>query len=309
MKVIVAGANGLIGKELVRTLRARGDEVAVLVRHPEGTQEWAPGTTALAWDGRSEGLWERNIDAADAVINLAGASVAGKRWTPDYKREILESRTQSTSAIVRAIRKAVRKPSVFVNASAVGYYGPRGHEPLDESAAPGSDFLAEVCKAWEAAASCEPLGVRTVVVRTGVVLTPKGGALQQMLPPFRAFVGGPIGSGKQWVPWIHIADEVAILLWALDHAEVRGPVNAAAPGGQTMADFARTLGKVLHRPSWAKVPAGALKLILGEFATVVTEGQNAVPAALEKSGFKFRFPDSLGALTDLLTTPSATRAA
>ncbi len=309
MKVIVAGANGLIGKELVRALRARGDEVAVLVRHAEGTQEWAPGSTALPWDGRSEGVWERNLDGADAVINLAGANVSGKRWTPEYKQQILESRTQSTAAIVKAIRKAVRKPSVFINASAVGYYGPRGSEPLDELAAPGNDFLANVVKQWEAAAQCEPLGVRTVVVRTGIVLSPKGGALQQMLPAFRAFVGGPIGNGKQWFPWIHLADEVAIFLWAIDHPEVRGPINAVAPGGQTMGDFARALGKVLHRPSWAPLPAAALKVLLGEFATVLTGGQNPVPAALEKSGFKFRFSDSKSALTDLLTAPAAKKAA
>lgn len=305
MKVIVAGANGLIGKALVRALRARGDEVALLVRHLEGTQEWAPGATALPWDGRSPGLWERNVDGADAVINLAGASVAGKRWSPEYKKQILESRTQSTAAIVGAIRKAVRKPRVLVNASAVGYYGARGTEPLDESAAPGTDFLAGVVKAWEEAARCDALGVRTVMVRTGVVLAREGGALQQMVPPFRAFVGGPIGSGAQWFPWIHLTDEVAVFLWALDHDDLSGPVNAVAPHGQTSKEFSRTLGKVLHRPSWAPLPAAALKVILGEFATVLTEGQNPVPAALVKSGFQFRFTDSEAALADLLVSHAA----
>lgn len=298
MKIVVGGASGLIGKRLVKQLKARGDEVVALVR--AGTAAAASGVTTAEWDGRSQSAWAAQVDGADAVVNLAGANVSGKRWSAQYKQEILDSRVDSTRALVEAMSAAKARPRVFVSASAVGYYGGRGDELVDESAKAGTDFLASVCAAWEACAQkAEPLGVRVVRIRTGVVLASEGGALPMMLPPFKAFIGGPPGSGKQWMPWIHIDDEVALFLWALDH-DLRGPINAAAPGAQTMNEFCKTLGGVLHRPSWAKVPAAALKLIIGEFAGVLIEGQHVIPKAAEESGFQFQYRESGPALTNLL---------
>jgi hypothetical protein len=277
MRVVVAGASGLIGTRLGAALRARGDEVATLPRF--GTAPWS-------------------IDAADAVVNLAGASVGGKRWTPEYKKEIEDSRVLSTRALVASIAKAPRKPRVLVNASAVGYYGGRGDEALEESAAPGADFLAKVVREWEAEA--QRAAVRSVQFRTGIVLSAQGGALEKMLPPFKAFVGGPIGSGKQWFPWIHLDDEVAAILWCIDR-DLTGAVNLVAPGIVTMKDFAKALGRALHRPSWAPVPAAPLRILLGEFASALLEGQRAVPRKLLDSGFRFRFPDVDSALRDLFS--------
>jgi uncharacterized protein (TIGR01777 family) len=278
VNVVVAGASGLIGTGLLAALRARGDQVIALPRY--GTAPW-------------------QVDGFDAVVNLAGANLSAKRWTKEFKRELLDSRVLSTRALVQAIRATARKPRVLVNASAVGYYGPRSDdEQLDETAAPGNDFLSGVVQAWEAEA--QTAEVRSVQVRTGIVLSKKGGALQPMLPPFKAFVGGPIGSGKQWFPWIHIADEVAAILWCLDH-DIEGPVNLVAPGIVTMKEFAQALGRALHRPAAFPVPGAALKLLLGEFAEIILEGQRAVPKKLFDKGFRFRFTDVDAALRDLFS--------
>ena len=271
MKVAVAGSSGLIGTALVQALAARGDEVVRLPRF--GAAPWS-------------------LQGADAVVNLAGANLSAQRWSKAFKEEILRSRVEPTRALVNL------KPAVLVNASGVGYYGGRGDEVLDESAGPGADFLASVCVAWEAEARKLASG-RVALLRTGVVLAPRGGALERMLLPFKAFVGGPIGDGKQWFPWIHIADEVAAILWCLDHA-IAGPVNLAAPGIVTMKDFAAALGRALHRPSWAPVPKAALRIALGEMADMVVEGQRAVPKKLTESAFQFRFQDVDSALRDLL---------
>jgi hypothetical protein len=268
---------------LVAALRARGDDPTALPRF--GAAPWS-------------------VEGADAVVNLAGASVAGKRWTPAYKREILESRTHSTRALVAAIDEARRKPGVLVNASAVGYYGGRGDEMLDERAEAGKDFLATVVAAWEDEA--RKARVRSVQLRTGIVLAKKGGALEKMVPPFKAFVGGPIGSGRQWMPWIHIDDEVAAILFCIDGGrrgepadDVEGPVNLTAPAPVTMKDFAKALGRALHRPSWAAVPAPALRLAVGEFAEALLTGQRAVPAKLQAAGFRFTYPELPAALSNL----------
>ncbi len=279
MNVIVAGATGLIGTELTKALRARGDQVLALPRY--GSAPW-------------------QVEGFDAVVNLAGENLAARRWTPEFKKQIRGSRVETTRALVEAIGKASRKPRVLVNASAVGFYGGRGDETVDESAAPGSDFLSGVVQAWEAEA--RKASVRSVQIRTGIVLSSKGGALQPMLPPFRAFVGGPIGSGKQWFPWIHLADEVGAILWCLDH-DFEGPVNLVAPGIVTMKEFAKALGGALHRPSAFPVPGAALKLLLGEFAEVILEGQRAVPKKLFDKGFRFRFTDVNDALKDLFGQP------
>jgi hypothetical protein len=290
MKVVVSGANGLIGSNLVRALQQRGDEAVALVRKPR-----APGE--VGWDGRS--LDPAVVERADAIVNLAGASVA-QRWTGPYKIQIRQSRIESTRAIVEAIRASQKRPRVLVNASAVGWYGGRGEEEITEASAPGTDFLAEVCKIWEAEAlRAEPLGVRVVLVRTGVVLARDGGALAKMVPPFKAFVGGPLGSGRQWMPWIHLADELGLLLWAIG-SSVRGPLIAAAPNPVRMKDFARALGRSLRRPSLFPVPAPVLRLAMGEMAEIVLDGQRARPLKALEGGYKFRFAEAQAALDDLL---------
>ena len=277
MRVVIAGASGLIGTQLSQLCAERGDEVVKLPRL--GTAPWS-------------------VEGADVLVNLAGASIAGRRWNAAYKKEIEDSRVLSTRALVEAIAAAARKPRVLVNASAVGFYGGRGDEPLDESAPPGDDFLARVVQAWEAEA--RKAAVRSVQIRTGVVLSERGGALQQMLLPFKAFVGGPIGRGKQWFPWIHMADEVAAILFCIDRESLSGPVNLVGPGLVTMKEFAQALGRALHRPSWAPVPLAALRIAVGEVAEVLASGQRAVPRKLLESGFQFRYPELAPALADLL---------
>jgi|SRR5438067_6374246 len=291
MKAVIGGANGLIGSSLLRALRARGDEVVALVRRPASAGE-------VRWDGRT--VPASTVDGADAVVNMSGANIAARRWTDSFKNEIMESRVQSTRAFVEAVRAARRKPRVFVNASAVGFYGGRRDEEVTEASPAGNDFLAEVCKASEAeAVRAEDLGVRTVLLRTGVVLAREGGALKQMLPPFKAFVGGPIGNGRQWVPWIHLADEVALILWAVD-GTVRGPLNAVAPAPVRMKEFAQSLGRALHRPALFAVPSLVLRIGLGEMAEVLLDGQRAVPKKALEAGFRFRFGELEPALHDLL---------
>jgi len=298
MKVAVAGANGLIGSNLVRALRGRGDEVVGLVRNPRNPGE-------VRWDPKAGGEWTRSIDGVDGVVNLAGANVGGKRWTAEYKREIRESRLSSTRALVEAMRAASRRPRVFVSASAVGYYGDRGDAEVTESTPPGSDFLATVCKDWEEEASrAEQLGVRTVLLRTGVVLERNDSALAKMIPPFKAFVGGPIGSGQQWFPWIHIDDEVGLIVWALD-GSVRGPVDAVSPAPVRMKDFAKALGRALHRPAVFPVPAFALRFAVGEMAEVLLGGQRALPRKALNGGYRFRFEDVDLALRDVLSRPTS----
>jgi uncharacterized protein (TIGR01777 family) len=276
MKVVIAGASGLIGSRLLAALRARGDEAVALPRF--GTAPW-------------------NVEGVDGVVNLAGASVAGKRWSEAYKKELSDSRILPTRALVEAIRAAGKKPRVLVNASAVGYYGDGGDELITESSPAGKDFLAGLVKDWEAEASKAP--IRTAMPRTGIVLAPKGGALQKMVPPFKAFVGGPIGSGKQWLPWIHLQDEVDAILFCIDHQTLQGPVNLAAPGIVNMNELSKALGRALHRPSWAPVPAPVLRLLVGEFAEALLTGQRAIPKKLESAGFKFKFPTLDAALSDI----------
>ena len=297
MKVVIGGANGLIGSELARALRARGDEVVALVRKPRAAGD-------VTWDGRS--LPPGALERADAAVNLSGANIGARRWSEEWKREILDSRVESTRAFVDATRGSRTQPRVFVNASAVGAYGGRGDEELTEEATRGADFLAGVCKESEIQAlQADALGVRTVLLRTGVVLARQGGALKQMLPPFKAFVGGPIGNGKQWFPWIHLADEVGLILWALE-GSVRGALNAVGPNPVRMKDFARALGGALHRPALFAVPALVLRLGLGEMAEVLLEGQRAVPRKALDGGYGFRFPELQGALADLLGAPART---
>jgi hypothetical protein len=249
---------------------------------------WAPGAD-----------WESWIDGAGGVLNLAGESIA-RRWTQAAKETILSSRLAATEKLLGAIEMAILKPSVLVNASAVGIYGPRGDEVLSEDAPPGRDFLAATCLAWEEAArKAEALGLRVVLIRTGVVLGREGGALARMLPPFKAFLGGPIGGGAQWMSWIHLEDLATLYVFALENPAATGPLNGTAPNPVTMKEFAAALGQALHRPSFLPVPALAVRLLLGEMATVVLDGQRVVPKKAEALGFPFRFPRIDAALRDV----------
>ncbi len=300
MKIIGAGLSGLIGREVKGRLLQRHE--LVLLRH-QGPAPSLPQTTTrqLLWDPPHLGDWARELEGADAVINLAGEPIAGKRWTQTQKIRLEASRIQTTKALVDAISRCKKKPKVFLNASAIGYYGPRDSAVLDEKVDPGSGFLAEVCRRWETkAVRAESLGVRTVRLRTGIVLAKNGGALSKMVPPFHLFIGGPLGSGTQVMSWIHLEDEVNAILKALEDPAIRGPVNLTAPGAITMNEFAKTMGRVLNKPSFFRVPPIALKLLLGEMSEMLLTGQNVYPKKLLDAGFKFKYPSLELALKDLL---------
>lgn len=301
-RVVVTGATGLIGKALCRELLDRGYEVIVFSREPDAARAKVPGAADyVAWTPSESGQWAAQLDGAFGVVNLAGASLAGKRWTEEYKRAIRETRVVGTRGLVRAMTEAKVKPQIFVSGSAIGYYGACDDTPLDEDAEAGGDFLASVVKEWEGAAwPAQEAGIRTVAVRTGVVLDGREGALPQLKLPFQFFVGGPVLPGTQWVSWIHLADEVGIILLALEDERASGPLNAAAPVAQTNRDFSRTLARAMGRPSWAPVPGFALKLVVGEFAEALITGQRVVPKKAQELGYRFNFETSEAALRDLL---------
>jgi hypothetical protein len=288
MRVAVTGATGTIGRAVVTALSQRGDEVTELSRSKNWPSPKSAPPPAETLRGR------------DGVVHLLGEQIA-QRWSDDAKREIRDSRILSTRNLVAALGELdqAERPSVLVSQSAVGFYGHRGDERIDESAPAGDDFLARVCAGWEAEASrAEELGVRVVVSRAGVVLSPAGGALEKMLPFFKLGVGGPVAGGKQYVPWVHLDDVVGAILFALDTDAARGPVNATAPEPVTNADFSKALGRVLHRPAIAPVPALAVRALYGEMAEIVTTGQRAVPARLTELGYSFRRPELENALRD-----------
>ncbi|MGE5244735.1 MAG: TIGR01777 family oxidoreductase [Betaproteobacteria bacterium] len=295
MKIVLAGATGFLGRPLVDRLAAHGHELVVLSRRADAagaarTIEWNPAGPP--------GPWTAELDGAGAVINLAGESIAGARWTDAHKRRVLESRVAATRSLAAAIRGAAHPPPVFISGSAVGYYGARGDEILTEDSTAGGDFLARVCIQWEAEAGGAAPDTRVVCVRTGVVLERDGGALRQMLLPFRIGIGGPVGSGRQWWPWIHREDWLELVCWALDAPGLSGALNATAPEPVTNRTFARELGRALHRPSFMPTPAFALRLALGEMAdALLLSGQRAVPAKAERLGFRFRYPRLAEALT------------
>jgi uncharacterized protein (TIGR01777 family) len=301
-RVVVTGATGLIGRPLCAHLCERGYAVTIFSRSTDKARQTLPGMADyVAWQAEEHGAWERAIDGAHAVINLAGASLFSKRWTEKYKRVLWDSRVVGTRGLVNAMRAASARPAVFISGSAVGYYGARDDTVLPEEAAPGNDFLAKLCVAWEQEAfKAKQLGVRVATIRTGIVLDADEGALPLMKLPFTFFAGGYILPGTQWFPWIHIADEVGIILKTLDDADVRGPVNASAPHPQTNADFMRTLGRVMGRPAWVPVPGFALRLALGAFADSLTTGPRAIPEKITEHGYTFTYPTSEAALRDLV---------
>jgi uncharacterized protein (TIGR01777 family) len=281
MRVTVTGASGLIGSRLVRALRDRGDEVTTLSRDPARGVRWDPSRPAPI----------EALNGRDAVVHLAGENVA-QRWTPEARRRIRESRELGTHNLVRGLERADARPQTLVSASAVGYYGHRGDERLTEDAEPGDDFLAQVCVAWEHEAQrAEQFGLRVVRIRTGVVLDKDGGALGKMLLPFKLGAGGPVAGGRQYMPWIHADDLVALYLTALDNPAYTGPVNAAAPEPVTNQAFSKALGRALHRPAVAPIPGFAIRALYGDMAEIVTEGQRAVPAKAMALGHEFQHPD------------------
>jgi hypothetical protein len=300
-RILVTGGSGLIGRALTADLAADGYEVVVLSRDPRRVTGLPPGARAAGWDAETADGWSDLADGALGIVHLAGAPLVEGRWTDRRKRLIRDSRVVSSEAVVAALRRVDTPPRFLLQGSAVGFYGDRGDEVLDELAAPGEGFLADVCQAWEEAT--EPageLGVRRALLRTGVVLAADGGALDKMLTPFKLGLGGPLGSGAQYMPWIHLADEVAAIRFLAEHSDAVGPFNLAAPNPVSNEDFSAALADALSRPHLLRTPAFALHLAFGEMAEVLLASQRAVPSALESLGFQFRFPELRPALADLL---------
>jgi uncharacterized protein len=301
VRVIITGGSGFIGQALTEELRAAGHEVIVLSRDPARASGGMPGVRFERWDTRTAEGWGYLVNAESAIINLAGENLSAGRWTDDLKRRVLSSRIDAGRAVVQAVADAAEKPRVVIQSSAVGYYGIRRDEDTTEESAPGNDFLANVCVKWESAtAPVEKHGVRRAIIRTGIPLSPVGGVLARFLLPFRFFVGGPLGSGRQPFPWIHMADQIAAIRFLLENDKASGPFNLSAPNPATNAEFARALGRAMGRPALMPVPSIALRIMFGEMASVILDGQRVVPRRLLESGFTFRFPDLEPALRDLL---------
>ncbi len=316
-RIVITGGSGLIGRAVTRELVDAGWEVVWLSRRPQRLQNLPNGVSAEAWDARTSHGWGPMLDGDTAILNLAGENVAGgvwprNRWTAGRKRRIRDSRLDAGRAVSEAITKAKKKPCVLLQASAVGYYGPRGDETITETAEPGDDFLARVCVDWEASTAgvargeAEEDGVRRVVLRIGVVLSPDGGAFPKLLQPVKLGVGGPLGNGRQWMPWIHIDDIAGAIRFLLEDGSfledtgVSGPYNLTAPAPERNRDLTRTLGRVVRRPTVLPAPAFGLRLLLGDMADVLLTGQRAVPARLQQAGYAFRFPELEPALRDLV---------
>jgi uncharacterized protein len=298
MNLIITGASGFIGSELVERLGSAHDLKLLTRQRPK--KAVLSRTQWILWEPGVPGEWERCVEGADGIINLAGEPIANKRWSLEQKDRIRFSRVNTTRALVRAIAKAKAKPKFLISGSAVGYYGPRGDEPLTENSPAGAGFLADVCREWEdEARQAQGHGVRVALLRTGIVLGKGEGALAKMVKPFKLFAGGYLGSGKQWMPWIHVEDEVGLIQFLMDHENAAGAFNATAPNPVTMEEFCKVLGSVLNRPSWAPVPASALTLLLGEMAEMLLTGQRAVPKAAQDLGYSFRYPNILEALRSL----------
>lgn len=299
MKIVIAGGTGFLGSPLAEVYAEEGHDVRVLTRglapgesrHDPGTG--VPGVTRVGWIPNGEpGPWAQTLDAADAVVNLAGESIGDGRWTPQRKAQLRDSRILSTRSLAAAINASPKPPRVFVSGSGVGYYGPSGDEPKTEESAPGTDFLATLCVDWEKEAlRAESSGTRVVRIRTGIVLEQSGGALPKLIRPFRMFAGGRIGSGRQYMSWIHRLDWLEMVRWIVETPEARGPMNATAPYPVTNREFTRALGRALHRPALFPAPAFALKLAIGEFADSLVTGQRVVPARAKALKFHFRYPE------------------
>jgi len=295
MRVVIVGGSGLIGRALCNSLTIDGHEVIVSSRRPERVTGLPSGASVTTWDASLP-------DGADAIVNLAGEGLAAKRWSQDRKRRICQSRIEVGQAVTRALASARCKPGVLIQASGVGYYGP-SDDMVTEQTPPGHDFLANLAVEWEdSTREVKHLGVRRAIIRTGAVLTKKGGALPRLLLPYRFFLGGPLGDGRQWFPWIHLADEVSAIRFLLDNEGASGPFNLVAPNPVTNLELSRIVARQLRRPALLRTPAFVLRLLFGEMASVVLEGQRAVPLKLLDFGYGYRFPEIGPALQDLLRT-------
>ena len=305
MKVAITGATGFVGSRLVEKLNAAGDQIIVLTRNSSKARRVFPASNfpnveAVEYNAQSAGSWQESLSGCDGVVNLAGEPIS-ERWSPEHKKAILESRQQITKTLVEAIGQANPRPKVLVNASAVGYYGTSETATFDETSPSGNDFLAQVCQTWETEAQkVREAGVRLAIVRIGIVLG-NGGALAKMIGPYQFFAGGPIGSGRQWLSWIHRDDLVNLIIEALKRPELEGAFNATAPNPARMEQFSQTLGDVMNRPSWLPVPGFALDLLLGEGAKVVLEGQQVLPKKTQSVGFQYQYPELKSALTEIIS--------
>ncbi|HEX3630542.1 MAG TPA: TIGR01777 family oxidoreductase [Candidatus Dormibacteraeota bacterium] len=301
MKVVISGGTGYIGRHLSESLVSHGHEVVVLTRGRGDVLK--PGVRAVSWDAKTpEGEWTSELSSANAVVNLAGASIGSGRWTRKRMAEILGSRLAATAAIVEAMRRAPRRPAVLVSASGIDYYGDRGDEPVTEESPAGDSFLARVSQQWEAAAeAAKPLGVRVVRLRTSLVFGRGAPAFELLTLPFRLFLGGPLGSGRQWFTWIHVSDHVGLYRLALDDASVSGPINAVAPDIRRQRDVAAEIGRVLHRPAFFPAPGPMLRLALGRQAELLLDGRQATPQKALGHGYRFLFGELPAALHDTLT--------
>lgn len=311
MRVVITGGTGLIGRALAESLLEEGHQAVLVARRAGRARNLPAGARVVQWDGASAAGWGVEVDGADAVVNLAGASLAGdgllgipfQRWTRERKEIILSSRVRAGQAVVEAIAAAAQRPKVLIQSSAVGYYG-TGEDAVDEQALPGTDFLARVCQAWEGSTQAvESMGVRRVVVRTALVLSHRGGLFPIMVLPFRLFIGGRLGSGRAWFPWIHIRDQVRAIRYLMENPRASGAFNLVAPEAVRSADFTRTLARVLHRPAVLPIPAFLLRLGLGEKSTLVLEGQRPTPRRLTELGFTFEYRELERALRHLLGSP------
>ncbi len=300
MQVIVAGGSGFIGRELIKQLVAKGHQVWVLSRTPSKVK-LPQGATVIGWDGRTPQGWQPLVETADAIVNLAGENLSDGRWTPERIQRILSSRVDAGNAISEAVKASNHKPAVVLQASAIGFYGAADDRVLDENSPAGTDELAKICLDWEGSTQpVEDLGVRRCVLRIGLVLNSRGGVLDRLKLPFQLFVGGPLGSGKQWYTWIHMADLIGAIIFLLQHPTASGVFNLTSPAPVTNAEFGRTLGRALHRPYWLPVPAFALRFILGKMSTLVLNGQRVIPARLQEFGYAYQYATLLPALEDLI---------
>lgn len=303
MHIVITGGTGFIGRALCRTLLYDGHRVTVLTRRAsEASRLLGSSVDVVEWKALECGAWEHCLDGADAVVNLAGAPIANARWTDARKRLLTDSRVLTTRLLVEAMSRRSSKPRTLISASGIGYYGASDDRILDEGAARGHGFLADLCLAWEAEAMrAAQFGTRVVLLRTGMVLEQDGGALPKMLLPFRLCAGGPIMPGTQWVSWIHRRDHIGLIMWTLTKPTVSGPVNAVAPEPVTMKTFCQVLGRALHRPSWLPVPGFALQLLLGELGTLMTTGQRVSPSKADSGGYRFQYPTLESALQAILS--------
>jgi uncharacterized protein (TIGR01777 family) len=301
MRIVLAGGTGFVGGALRESLVEKGHELVILTRRSSLENQPVLRTRYRHWNPPQSGTWENEISGANAVINLAGEPIVGKRWTNEQKQKLAQSRIGATQAMVRAIQMARKKPFLFLNASAIGYYGPRGDEELTEEAPPGQDFLGETCKTWETEAlRAEEFGIRVVRLRIGIVLGESGGALSKMLFPFKLGLGGPLGSGRQWMSWIHLKDLIGLINFLIERKEIRGAVNGTAPNPVRMREFAETLGDALRRPAFLPMPGFLLKVLLGEMADVLLKGQRVFPTRARAAGYAFQFSDLQPALEEII---------